>query len=129
MSAIADRRELIERIRTNVPGKLRELPIWLVWKLVTQPGEKSKKIPYYAGGGPRSKTETPEDRAQLTDFETAAAALLRTPRDGLGIALGEVPGEDIHISGIDLDGIAVDSHVRMPLKKTRGFGGPKPQNR
>lgn len=39
------------------------------------------------------------------DFETAAKAFREQFHDGLGIALGEVPGEDLVVAGIDLDGI------------------------
>jgi hypothetical protein len=103
---IADdvKQALINRVRQNVPRLLRELPVWLLWKLVSgAAGEKPKKVPHYSGGGVRhGKLDAPEDRAQLVDFEKAASAL-NGHYEGLGIALGAVPDGDITLSGIDLD--------------------------
>jgi hypothetical protein len=89
--------DLIARIRENVPQMLRDLPVWLL--------HDAEKKPIYADGTNRRGTlDSPEDRAMLVTFEEAAAALPRVRRAcGLGVALGEVPGEDIHISGIDGD--------------------------
>jgi hypothetical protein len=96
--------DYISRVRNNVPGILPGLPVWLLWKESRNPGEKkAKKMPFYANGKWRNKTDTPDDRAQLVTFEEAACAFDRARASGLGIALGAVPGEDIHISGIDLD--------------------------
>jgi hypothetical protein len=97
--------EHVSRVRQNVPGILSGLPIWLLWREVRELGNrKPKKVPVYANGHTRVKTDTPNDRAQLVTLEEAGTAFSRTGATGLGIALGEVPGEDIHISGIDLDG-------------------------
>ncbi|MBK7252048.1 MAG: primase C-terminal domain-containing protein [Gammaproteobacteria bacterium] len=101
--------ELVARIREKVPAGLRELPVWLLWRSVAgAPGEKPRKVPYYADGTPRrGALDSPEDRARLVDFEAAATEL--TARcAGLGVALGEVPGEEITLAGIDFDGL--DEH-------------------
>lgn len=94
MSAAA---ELIERIRENVPGVLRDVHAWLL--------HDSDKTPIYANGANRNGAlDSEQDRAQLVPFDEAAAALKRNRRaSGLGIALGEVPSEDLQIVGIDLD--------------------------
>ena len=108
--------ELVERIRENFPRALQELPIWLLWRLENVEGEKPKKIPYYADHTVRRDTlDSPEDRARLVTFEAAAKALCdRIP--GLGVALGEVPGEEMRVCGIDLDdcfrGIELDDCFR-----------------
>jgi hypothetical protein len=87
---------LIERIRHNVPPLLLEQPVWLL---------HAGKVPMYPSGANRSGVlDSPEDRANLVTFEQAASALLRNPcARGLGIALGQVPGEELQINGIDFD--------------------------
>ena len=87
----------IERIRQNVPQMLRDLSAWLL--------HDPDKVPIYANGtNRRGNLDSPEDRSKLVTFEQAAAALATVRRAcGLGIALGEVPGEEIRIVGIDLD--------------------------
>ena len=89
--------ELTERIRKNVPQILRDLSAWLL--------HDPDKVPIYANGtNRRGNLDSPEDRAKLVTFEQAAAALATVRRAcGLGIALGEVPGEEIRIVGIDID--------------------------
>ena len=89
--------ELLGRVAQNVPATLLRLPIWLLYG--------ANKVPMYVDGTPRrGKLDSPGDREQLVDFDTAAAAIsrIRTAR-GLGIALGHVPGHNIRICGIDLD--------------------------
>lgn len=88
---------LLDRIEQNVPRKLLDLPVWLL--------HTADKVPLYADGRRRrGKLDSPEDRASLVTFDNAAAALLvLADAAGLGVALGEVPGTDLVISGIDLD--------------------------
>jgi uncharacterized protein DUF3631/primase-like protein len=96
--------ELVERIREKFPRALRELPVWLMWKLVPGADDKPKKVPYYADGAVRSGAlDTAADRSRLVTFEVAAQVFLRRDLTGLGIALGEVPGEEVRLCGIDLD--------------------------
>jgi putative DNA primase/helicase len=91
------RETLIARVRANLPARLRGLPVWLLH-------DKAKE-PYYVNGEHRhGDMDTPRDRAHFVTFETAAKALMRVSHAcGLGVALGEVPGEDIRLCGIDLD--------------------------
>ncbi len=88
---------LIARIREQVPAQLLELPVWLL--------HDADKTPYYADGSKRRGVlDSAEDRARLVTFEEAARALERVTRAcGLGVALGEVPGEEFRLCGIDLD--------------------------
>lgn len=96
----------IEQIRFNVPDKLLHLPVWLMWR---SEDPDNRKVPYYCGGKRRNGAlDSPEDRAQLVTFEDAAQAFNSNRMTGLGIALGEVPGEEIHLSGIDLDDVYED---------------------
>lgn len=87
--------EVIERIESNLPQELRNLPVWLLHR---------KKQPFYADGTPRrGKLDSAADRAKLVTYEEIVTALLIHGADGIGVALGPVPGTDIVLSGIDLD--------------------------
>lgn len=73
----------------EVPGMLRDLSAWLVWKF--EPGEngKARKVPYYARTITRRQGEqgSAADRAGWADFDTAVSASLRYGFDGIGLAL------------------------------------------
>lgn len=88
---------------SNFPAELTTLPQWLVWKLEQNPtGKKPRKVPYYVSGNRRTGTQGSDaDRAALTDYHTAAAAVASGSYTGLGFAL--LPGDGL--VGIDLDGI------------------------
>ncbi len=84
------------------PDPLRDLPGWLTYKTEPHPDKpgKMRKIPYYAASGRRRRGNgTPEDRAQLVDFATAKAALLKGGYAGLGFA----PRSDWGIVFTDFD--------------------------
>ena len=84
------------------PSELRELRQWLVWKFEPNSvGKKPRKVPYYVNGSRRSgKQGSDDDRAALTDYDTARASL--DGYEGLGFAF--LPGDGL--VGIDLDAIA-----------------------
>jgi primase-polymerase (primpol)-like protein len=85
--------DYIARVRDNVPGILPGLPVWLLWKESRAPGDKkAKKMPFYANGNWRDKTDTPDDRAQLVTFEEAASVFDPARASGLGVALGRSAG-------------------------------------
>jgi AAA domain/Primase C terminal 1 (PriCT-1) len=99
MSAITrlpiDTGVLLARIEANVPQMLLELPVWLLHR---------DKRPIYANGTPRrGKLDASEDRARLVTFKQIELALLMHGADGVGVALGPVPGTPISICGIDVD--------------------------
>ena len=103
--------EYIARVRDAVPGALLDLPVWLLWKSIRRDRKgKPSKVPFCADGSPRKgDLDTPADRARLVTFDEAAEAYLaHHGYAGLGVALGDVPGEEIHLSGIDLDDVALD---------------------
>lgn len=86
---------LLGRIEANVPRMLLDLPVWVLHR---------GKQPFYADGTPRrGKLDSDEDRARLVTFEEIQLALLMEGADGVGIALGPIPGTDVAICGIDLD--------------------------
>jgi RecA-family ATPase len=128
---IAVSAEYLTRVRENLPPVLRDLPIWLLWREVKEPTDrKPKKVPLYANGRARAKTDTPDDRAQLVVLSEAEDAFRRMGGAGLGIALGTVPGEDIHISGIDLDncyaGTDLDPRAQQLLMAAHSYAEKSP---
>jgi len=89
------------------PHELTALKQWLVWRLEPNPtGKKPRKVPYYVNGARRTGTQgSDDDRASLTDYQTAAAAVASGDYTGLGFAF--LPGDGL--IGIDLDGITDDA--------------------
>lgn len=101
--------EYIDSLASALPAELQEYPVWLLWKKQTGTdlGDKPKKVPFYADGGTRKgKLDSPQDRARLVTFETAADAFLsKSGFEGLGAALGEVPETGVRLAGIDFDAV------------------------
>jgi AAA domain-containing protein len=116
---------VITRIRANTPAQLRELPVWLLWSAEEGEDGRIKKVPIRVDGKNRSGTlDTAEDRALLVPFEEAAAALADVPRAvGLGVALGEVPGEEMRLAGIDFDHCYHDGELDERLLQILAAGG------
>lgn len=73
----------------HVAAPIQSLQGFLVWSRETQPGEsKPRKVPRYVGGGRRTGQQgSPSDRARLTTFAVARAAVARPGVDGVGFAL------------------------------------------
>jgi P4 family phage/plasmid primase-like protien len=94
----------VDRLKEQVPGQLRELPVWLLWKEVpSEDGSKPAKVPYYTNGKCRGGTlDSPEDRKKLAAFDAALARYDEKRYAGLGVALGRVD-TNLILSGIDLD--------------------------
>jgi primase-polymerase (primpol)-like protein len=86
---------------TAIPARLKQQRQFLLWKLEEKPGDKKpRKVPYYANARRRSGTQGSEaDRAELVDFDTALAAMLKGGYAGIGFAF--LPGDGL--IGIDLD--------------------------
>ena len=78
----------------NIPGELKTIPRWLLWKLEDRAG-KPTKTPYQASGA-LAKVNDP---ATWTDFDTVLTAYLRGGWSGVGIVLTE----DDDLVGVDLD--------------------------
>lgn len=112
-SARSDRRRTaqegdVPRIEAAVPGALRELAQWLVWRHESRPGEaKPRKVPYYVGSGARrhGTQGADEDRAQLADFDEALLKFAGGGWNGIGFAF--LPGDNI--VGLDFDD-CIDEH-------------------
>lgn len=94
----------LDRIEGQFPSALLEAPIWL---------HRRGKVPYYADGSPRrGPLDSPEDRARLVTYRRARAAMLLHDVDGVGIALGPLPGSDVTLCGIDLDDCFVEGKLQ-----------------
>lgn len=82
------------------PAELSSRPMWLMWKLESNGDKKPRKVPFYAHGGRRhGKQGTPEDRMQLTTFDTALYEAMKRGMDGVGFAVLEGSG----LTVIDFD--------------------------
>lgn len=94
----------------HVPAPLRDLPIFLCWRLEPQyEGDpKPLKVPYYPSGSRRAgKQGSGEDRAKLTTYALAKAQAAKRGMTGVGIAL--LDGYDI--VAVDVDNCVVDGKV------------------
>ncbi len=114
--------ELIQRVEKHVPQTLLNLPVWLLHR---------NKQPFYADEtARRGKLDSPEDRARLVTYKQIVAALLIHGGDGVGVALGAVPGTDLVLSGIDLDHCYVDGQLEERasaiLATVRSYGEKSP---
>lgn len=90
----------------DVPAVMKQAQRWLLWKAEPVTGKKPRKVPHYADGTKRLKTDTPDDQANLVGFDAALAALgSEKSYAGLGFALGP-DGTGNYWQGIDLDDIA-----------------------
>ena len=104
----------------HVPASIRDLPIFLCWRMEPQyDGDpKPLKTPYYPNGGKRyGKQGSGEDRAKLTTYALAKAAAARRGMTGIGIALLE--GYDI--VAVDVDNCVVDGKVPAEILEAVGM--------
>ena len=86
-------------------ASLDSLPIWLAWQ--EEPAEnasaKPKKVPYQARSQAKASATTPGHRGTRAQAEQRAARLSRPlERGGVGVVLTNI-GDDLHLTGIDLD--------------------------
>lgn len=93
---IADSAEnsILPIIAESIPGELKVIPHWLLWKRVDRNGKPSK-LPYQATGA----LARVNDPTTWTDFESALKAYQRGGFDGVGFALDPAR----RIVGVDLD--------------------------
>lgn len=92
-----------------IPGALRSLKGWLLWKYVLKPGDsKPRKVPFYINGTTRQGTQGDKaDRANLATADAAMAAYRKGGWDGLGFAM--MPEWDI--VALDFDNCVVDGEI------------------
>ncbi len=82
--------------QTNIPQRLKDLPIWCCWQYETDKGRQSK-VPYDPVTGHKAKVNQPNTFAT---FDAAVAVMGKY--DGIGIRVAE------NVKGIDLDDCIVD---------------------
>ena len=103
----------------HVPAPLRDLPLFLCWRLEPRyDGDpKPLKVPYYPLGNKRAGRQgAPEDRSQLTTFAVARDQAAKRGMTGIGIAL---------LEGYDLVAIDVDNCVtdgKLPREILHAIG-------
>jgi hypothetical protein len=104
----------------HVPAPIRDLPIFLCWRMEPQyDGDpKPLKTPYYPNGGKRyGKQGSGEDRAKLTTYALAKAAAARRGMTGIGMALLE--GYDI--VAVDVDNCVANGRVPAEILEAIGM--------
>ena len=79
----------------SIPGEMKALPNWILYRLEDRGGEKPTKVPYTVGGS-CAKTNDPSTWAT---FDAALAAFQRGGYAGLGFVFTGTP-----YVGIDIDG-------------------------
>ena len=79
----------------SIPGEMKALPNWILYRLEDRGGEKPTKVPYTVGG-PCAKTNDPSTWAT---FDAALAAFQKGGYAGLGFVFTGTP-----YVGIDIDG-------------------------
>ena len=123
--------EYVDRVRSSVPPQLLCLPVWLGWKAIDNGDKKPRKVPFYIDGEPRNGAlDAPGDRDRLVSFETAASAFIRASFTGLGVALGDIPGEELHLAGIDLDDVSLeDARVLEILAAANSYAEISPSGK
>jgi hypothetical protein len=115
---------------SNIPDAMRRASRWLVWSSEPNdvPGKKPGKVPCYANGRRRGRTDTDEDRAALASFEDAIKALASGKYDGLGFALGP-DGTANHWQGIDLDDIPSRPGLQLIAEDLPGYTEDSPSGK
>jgi len=109
-----------EVLDIHVPSPLRDLPIFLCWRLEPQyEGDpKPLKTPYYPNGGKRYGTQgSPEDRSKLTTYAVAKVQAAKRGMSGIGIALLEGNG----IVAVDVDNCVHDGRVPAEILDAVGM--------
>lgn len=109
-----------EVLDIHVPAPIRDLPIFLCWRLEPQyEGDpKPLKTPYYPNGGKRYGAQgSPEDRSKLTTYAVAKAQAAKRGMSGIGIALLEGNG----LVAVDVDNCVRDGKVPMEVLDAVGM--------
>ncbi len=96
------------------PPALVALKGWLCWRLEHLANVKKPiKNSYYATNGRvrNNKHGSPEDRAQLTDFETAKKAAIKYAMTGIGFA----PTEGCGLTILDFDDCVLEGEIEFAV--------------
>jgi hypothetical protein len=101
----------------HAPAPLRDIPLWLVWRLESAlDGGKPLKVPYYPRGGRRhGKQGSDDDRSKLTTFAVAKVEAAKRGMAGIGFAT-----LDGDVCALDFDNCVVDGKVDSAVLKAIG---------
>ena len=111
------RRIAPEIMDIHAPAPLRDMPLWLVWRLERAlDGGKPLKVPYYPRGGRRhGKQGSDDDRLKLTTFAVAKVEAAKRGMAGIGFAT-----LDGDVCALDFDNCVVDGKVDSAVLKAIG---------
>ena len=111
------RRIAPEIMDIHAPAPLRDMPLWLVWRMEgALDGGKPLKVPYYPRGGRRhGKQGSDDDRSKLTTFAVAKAQAAKRGMAGIGFAT-----LDGDVCALDFDNCVVDGKVDSAVLKAIG---------
>lgn len=88
----------------NIPGILRNIDSWLLWKLEKNPvpGKKDLKVPYYASGKRRrGQLGSDEDKQKMASFKRCMQVMAENPGKYTGV--GFAPRPEYNLTILDLD--------------------------
>jgi hypothetical protein len=99
----------------KAPELLRECRGWLVWRSEVNKGNaKPLKVPYYVNGKRRSGVNgSPDDVAQMADFDTAVRYAKENNFTGVGFAF--LP--EFCVTGLDFDNCIIDGIINPEVEK------------
>jgi hypothetical protein len=102
-----------------VPLAMQNSKRWLV---------RVGKVPFYANGKPRGRTDTPEDWAQLATLEEALRACRQSKNfTGIGFALGP-DGSGSCWQGIDLDKVSEHRELKQLMSQPNSYSETSPSD-
>lgn len=111
-----------------IPDKLKDLPIWLLWKAQPNGKLKPKKVAYWASGKiRRGKQGGDEDIANLVSFDRAWGVYNAAPDRYAGVGVALLTG--MNVGALDLDdcikadgSLIEDLSVRRIIKAVSASG-------
>ena len=98
-----------QRLCSGLPGELRSLPRFLLYRLTTRSNGRVGKVPQRLVGSRLLPTSPLSERAWLS-LDDALTLLQQGHGDGLGLALRP----DVRLVAVDLDGVAAGQELAPP---------------
>jgi primase-polymerase (primpol)-like protein len=92
---------------TKIPPTMREIPLWLVWRIETDEKGRPTKVPYIAGSRRHASSTDPDTWTSLEEAVAGAAGA-----DGIGFAI-----QDSGVVFIDLDHCIANGEIATWAKQ------------